>query len=135
MIQDTIDYNEYKYNERRESATFALRAFAAKIAGSIQQGILYLFLFASSLLVVSNQIANYEREYVGNTDKILEEASKITGATNIDLWQRVVFHIGFTVIPMVLFLATFLIIKFKYKITEESHKDMLLQIEARKTNK
>ena len=132
MIQDTIDYNEYKYNERRESATFALRAFAAKIAGSIQQGVLYLFLFASSLLVVSNQIANLEREHVGNNDVILDAASKITGANNIDLWQRVVFHVGFTVVPMVLFLATFLIIKFKYKITEESHKNMLLEIEARK---
>ena len=31
-----------------------------------------------------------------------------------------------------LFLATFLIIKFKYKITEESHKEMLQAIEERK---
>lgn len=132
MIQDTIDYNEYKFNERRESATFALRAFAAKIAGSVQQGVLYLFLVASSLLVVSNQIANLEREHVGNKDFIIESASKLTGAENIELWQRVVFHIGFTIVPMVLFLASFLIIKFKYNITEEKHKMMLDEIEARK---
>ena len=132
MIQDTIDYNEYKFNERRESATFALRAFAAKIAGSIQQGVLYLFLVASSLLVVSNQIANWEREFVGDRDTILQHAATITGAANIELWQRVVFHIGFTIVPMVLFLATFIIIKAKYKITEESHTQMLAEIEARK---
>jgi melibiose permease/lactose/raffinose/galactose permease len=132
MIQDTIDYNEYKFNERRESATFALRAFAAKIAGSVQQGVLYIFLVASSLLVVSNQIANLEREHVGNKDFIIESASKLTGAENIELWQRVVFHIGFTIVPMVLFLASFLIIKFKYNITEEKHKMMLDEIEARK---
>lgn len=132
MIQDTIDYNEYKFNERRESATFALRAFAAKIAGSVQQGVLYIFLVASSLLVVSNQIANLERQYVGQSQIIIEEASKITGALNIELWQRVLFHIGFTIVPMLLFLASFLIIKFKYKITEESHIMMLEEIEARK---
>jgi melibiose permease/lactose/raffinose/galactose permease len=132
MIQDTIDYNEYKFGERRESATFALRAFSAKIAGSIQQGVLYLFLVGSSLLVVSNQIANWEREFAGLKDVILQHASTITGAENIELWQRVVFQVGFTVVPMVLFLLTFIIIKAKYKITEESHRKMLEEIEARK---
>ena len=132
MIQDTIDYNEYKFGERRESATFALRAFAAKIAGSVQQGVLYLFLVGSSLLVVSNQIANWEREFAGLKDVILQHASQVTGAENIELWQRIVFQIGFTVVPMLLFLATFLIIKLKYKITEESHAEMLKEIEAKK---
>jgi melibiose permease/lactose/raffinose/galactose permease len=134
MIQDTIDYNMYKYNERRESAIFSLRAFVAKLSGSIQQGILYIFLSVSSLFVVSNTIANLEREYVGNSDYIIQEASKITGAENIELWQRIVFHIGFTIIPLLLFLATYLVIKFKYKITEEAHEDMLKAIEERKAN-
>ena len=134
MIQDTIDYNMYKYNERRESAIFSLRAFVAKLSGSIQQGILYVFLSVSSLFVVSNTIANLEREYVGNSDYIIQEASKITGAENIELWQRIVFHIGFTIIPLLLFLATYLVIKFKYKITEEAHEDMLKAIEERKAN-
>ena len=133
MIQDTIDYNEYKFNERRESATFALRAFAAKIAGSIQQGVLYLFLFGSSLLTVSQQIANWEREHQGQSELIKDLANNVTGASNIELWQRVVFHIGFTIVPMLLFLATFLVIKFKYKITEEKHAEMLKVIEERKT--
>lgn len=132
MIQDTIDYNEYKFNERRESATFALRAFAAKIAGSIQQGVLFLFLSASSLLVVSNQIANWEREFAEDKATILDKAGAVTGAANIELWQRVVFQIGFTIVPMLLFLLTFIIIKTKYKITEEKHAEMLKVIEKRK---
>lgn len=130
MIQDTIDYNEYKYKERRESATFSLRAFSAKIASSIQQGILYLFLFVSALLVVSNNIANAEREFVGNAEQIYIEAEK--AISTIQDWQLIVFHIGFTIVPMVMFLTSYLIIRFKYKITEEKHQEMIRVIEARK---
>ena len=132
MIQDAIDYNMYKFNERRESAIFSLRAFVAKLSGSIQQGILYIFLSISSLLTVSNAIANLEKEYAGDSLTIIEEASKLTGAENIEMWQRVVFHIGFTIIPLVLFLATFLVVKYKYHITEQSHEEMLKTIEERK---
>ena len=132
MIQDTIDYNMYKFNEKREAPIFSLRAFTAKLSGSIQQGILYLFLLASSLFAVSNKIANLEREYQGQVDYIKEQADLITGSSNIDLWQRVVFHIGFTIIPLLLFLFTFLIIKFKYKINEEDHQMMVEEIKKRR---
>lgn len=134
MIQDTIDYNQYKFNERRESSIFSLRAFTAKFAGSIQQGILYVFLMASSLFAVSQSIANLEREYQGNSDYIKTQADLLTGATNIGLDQRVIFHIGFTIIPLLLFLGAFLIIKFKYKITEEYREKMLTEIAAREAS-
>lgn len=135
MIQDTIDYNEYKFKERRESAIFSLRAFSAKLASSIQQGILFLFLFMSSLLTVSNQIANWEREFANVADGkeiILNNATAITGVEAIGFTDRLIFHIGFTIVPMVLFLATFLLIKFKYKITEENHQKMVEIVEKRK---
>lgn len=132
MIQDTIDYNQYKFNERRESSIFSLRAFTAKLAGSVQQGILYIFLMLSALFQVSQSIANLEREFKGDADYIKAQADLLTGAENITLNQRVIFHVGFTIIPLLLFLGAFLIIKFKYKITEESHEKMLTEISQRK---
>ena len=133
MIQDTIDYNQYKFNERRESSIFSLRAFTAKLAGSIQQGILYVFLAASSLFTVSRNIANLEREYQGNSEFIKAQADLLTGASNIGLDQRVIFHLGFTIIPLLLFVGAFLLIKFKYKITEEEHKKIVTEISNRKS--
>lgn len=129
MIQDSIDYNEYKFFERRESPIFALRAFTAKIASSVQQGILYIFLLMSSLLAVSNNIANLEREYVGDSDLIKEEATKLTDS--IDSWQKIVFQIGFAIIPLLLILGCYLLIKFKYKITEEEHEKIVEELDKR----
>ncbi len=129
MIQDSIDYNEYKFNERRESAIFSLRAFTAKIASSLQQLVLYIFLSASSLLAISNGIANLEKEYVNQTEFIQNEATKLTDS--IELWQRIVFQVGFTLIPFICFLISYLIIKFKYNITEESHQQMIDELNKR----
>lgn len=131
MIQDSIDYNEYKFNERRESSIFSLRAFTAKIAGSIQQLILYISLISASLFTVSNKIANLEREFAGDKETILEEANKLTGPENIELWQRVVFQVGFCIIPLILFIITFILVKTKYKIDEKTHMKMVEEIEAR----
>lgn len=130
MIQDSIDYNEYKFNERRESSTFSLRAFTAKIGSSLQQLILYAFLLMAGLFSISNEIATLERQYMGDRDTIIMEVTKLMEGINHD--QLVIFHIGFTIIPLVLFLATFFVIRFKYKITEESHQMMVQEIAKRK---
>ena len=136
MIQDTIDFSEYKNKERREAATFSLRAFSAKMASSIQQGLLYLFLTISSLYVIQQQIASVEREFnVGGGAEILGENFVFDAVAPaieaIDHWQLIVFHIGFTLVPMLMFLASFLLIKFKYKINEENHASMIKAIDAR----
>ena len=136
MIQDTIDFNEYKNKERREAATFSLRAFSAKMASSIQQGLLYLFLTISSLYVIQQQIASVEREFnVGGGAEVLGETfvfDAVAPAINgIEHWQLIVFHVGFTIVPMLMFLTSFLLIKFKYKINEENHASMIKAIDAR----
>ena len=136
MIQDTIDFNEYKNKERREAATFSLRAFSAKMASSIQQGLLYLFLTISSLYVIQQQIASVEREFnVGGGAEVLGETfvfDTVAPAINgIEHWQLIVFHVGFTIVPMLMFLISFLLIKFKYKINEENHASMIKAIDAR----
>ncbi len=129
MIQDSIDYNEYKFNERRESATFSLRAFTAKIGSSLQQLFLFIFLSLSSLFAISNDIANLEKQFEGNHDVIVEQADILV--SGIENWQLIVFQIGFTIVPLLLFLGAFLIVRFKYKIDEDSHQMMVNEIEKR----
>ena len=142
MIQDSIEYNEYHFKERRESAVFSLRAFTAKLGSSLQQIVLYVSLLAGSLYTISNQISQAEMDaiakfgddavnvgqYVGNI------ANALTGFENVEFWQRLVYQIGFTIVPCLLMLACFIWIKCTYKITEENHEIMVLEIEKRHNN-
>lgn len=142
-IQDSIDYNEYKFFERRESAVFSLRALTAKLGSSIQQLILYFALLAGSLFSISNQISGLEADaiakYQDNADAVgqavRDQADAITGPEHVELWKRVVYQVGFTLVPLAFILACYLVTKFTYKITEESHAKMVEEINARKTNK
>lgn len=142
MIQDSIEYNEYHFNERRESAVFSLRAFTAKLGSSLQQVVLYVSLLAGSLYAISNTISQTEMEAIaqfGDNATLVGQmvagvADSITGAENVELWQRLVYQIGFTIVPGLLMLACFIWIRLTYKITEESHEIMVLEIEKRKTD-
>ena len=51
---------------------------------------------------------------------------------NIELWQRIVFQVGFCIVPLVLFILTFIIIKTKYKLDENEHSRIVKEIENRK---
>ena len=142
MKIDSIEYNEYHFKERRESAVFSLRAFTAKLGSSLQQVVLYVSLLAGALYSISNQISQAEMDaiaqfgddavnvgqYVGNI------ANALTGYENVELWQRIVYQVGFTIVPGLLMLACFIWIKCTYKITEENHEIMVLEIEKRRQN-
>lgn len=142
MIQDSIEYNEYKFNERRESAVFSLRAFTAKLGSTLQQLVLYFALLAGGLYAVSNQISGFEVEAISqfgdNAQKVGEfvssNADLITGIEHISLTSRVIYQVGFTLIPCLLMLACFIYVRKTYKITEESHELMVLELEKRKGN-
>ena len=53
---------------------------------------------------------------------------------NVEFWQRLVYQIGFTIVPGLLMLVCFIWIKCTYKITEENHEIMVLEIEKRHNN-
>lgn len=139
-IQDSIEYNEYKYNERRESAVFSLRAFTAKLGSSIQQVILYGALLAGGLLAISNQISGFESDAIiqfGDNATLVgqyvgEKADEIL--KTVELWQRIVFQVGFALVPMILMIACFFVTKYTYKINEENHSLMVQKINERKEN-
>lgn len=139
MIQDAIDYNQYKFKKRRESAVFSLRAFTAKMGSSLQQLVLFIALFAGSLFTISNNISGFETEAiaqfgdnataVGNA--VRDQADAITGFANVDLWQRVVYQVGFTLVPCLIMLACFLVVRFTYKLNEQNHSEIVASLEKR----
>lgn len=139
-IQDSIEYNEFKFGERRESAVFSLRALAAKLGSSIQQGVLYLALLIGGLLTISNSVSGFEQEAIVQfngdvaqiSEYVKEHADAITGTANVELWQRVVYQIGFTIVPMLFMVGCCIYLGATFRINEKSHEDMVKEIALRK---
>lgn len=61
-ITNTVEYNEYKTNERNESVIFSLRPFMAKMASALQQGLVVFVLVSSGIFVLSKNIDQLENQ-------------------------------------------------------------------------
>ena len=92
---------------------------------------------AGGLYSISNKISQIEQEAIA---KFGDDATKVGEyvrpladdvTSTVEQWQRIVYHIGFTLIPCLLILVCFIWIKKTYKITEESHIAMVKELENR----
>lgn len=136
MMTNTIEYNEYKFGERKEAIIFSLRPLTTKLASSLQQGVLYLFIALASLSGVITSISNYQNEQtLGNISALEMNSSCDAVLSTLSSWQVAIFKIGVAILPMVLFVVSYILIKKKYKIDEKTYNDMVKEIERRKQEK
>ena len=133
MMTNTIEYNEYKTGERKEAVIFSLRPLTAKISSAIMNGVTYIGLFATSLYGISKGIGDYEIEKgLGEVteQEVIENADKLIEGINFS--QIIWLKFFMCIIPLVLFIVSYLLIKKYYIIDEKHYKNMCEEIEQKK---
>lgn len=146
MMQDSIDYQEWKFGERKESVAFAWRPLTVKIGSALQRGIILAAYAVSGVSVTINGISTAEglnnsgwyREHPnGGTVDGVTHAGSLSSDTsllisNVDKHQQLsvlgLIIIGFIVVCL---LAMFLILKFGYKIDEKKEEEILSDLKLR----
>lgn len=132
MFTNTIEYNEYKTNERHETIIFSIRPFIVKIASAIQQAIVVLVLIASGIYGLSQQIANLEiQKNFGeiSSDFLSTRAAEIIQMATTDM--KLILRLGMVAIPLILYLSCYIIVKKRYKIDEQMYDQMVSEIGVR----
>jgi melibiose permease/lactose/raffinose/galactose permease len=130
MMENTIEYNEWKSGERKEAVSFSLRPLTAKLASSLQQGVVYLTLLISGALLVTEKISELEiAKGFDDSLEIIDDANILIQNGNHNM---VVLTLIMTVLPFVLYVSAYLILHFKYKIDEEKYAEILSDLEERK---
>lgn len=144
MFQDAIDYNEWKYGERKESICFAWRPLDVKVASGLNIGLRNLVFLATGTMSFINVISNMEglkngyafgadgkSEYtvdgVTNTfNGFLEQArSQITSN------QLVLFGIIVIVVIVLAYTASYLCLHFGFKVDEKMEEKIVKELEER----
>ena len=137
MFQDAIDYNEYKFGERKESITSAWRPLDVKLSSALLRGFQFIIFSVSGLLVAVNGISTAESEHnvfvathPGETDtnfinKINEIQASVKGE------QIMIAGILIVVILVAAIVAAWCLMHFGYSITEEQHKEIVVELEKR----
>ena len=145
MFQDSIDYNEYEFGERKESVISAWRPLDVKLGSALLRGFQYLVFLTAGVMGVVNGISNAEGTLNAETgaaiaagDKAAEEAA-ITKFVNkiqelmqgVDSKSMVIIGIWIIVILVACFVGVWLLIHFGYKISEERHTEIVQELEKR----
>ena len=140
MFQDAIDYQEWKFGERKEAIAFAWRPLDVKLGSAVQTGIRNLTFMITGTQVVLNGISTAEghRIYDPSTgeyiykgtaesfDKEIKDLYEVFNPTKRD--SLVLFGVIIIGIIIVVFTACFLLLKFGYKITEEKEAQIVADL-------
>ena len=131
MLNNTIEYDEYRFSERHDSVISAVRSFSVKLAGALNQGISALVLILSGIYVTSQGISELEIEVGKGTltsESALSQANEAIAA--VQPWQTFALRLGMVLIPVQTLLAAYLLIRKKYRISEEEYDRMVGEMKA-----
>lgn len=132
-MQNSIEYNEWKTGERKESTASSLRPLTAKFGSATQQLVLWATLLGSGLLEISNSISDSELK-VNFGDLTAEQAATdISNAIGgIQSWQMVMMGIGMVLVSLLLIAVAYFVVHKFYFIDEKKYKEICDDIAKRK---
>ncbi len=138
MLQDSIDYNEYKFGDRKESIISAWRPLDVKLSSAMLR-VFQIIIFASAgLLDAVNAISNAEQAHniwVGTThepgevDPFDETIQSIQSGINPASLR--VAGILIVVILVAAVVAAWAVLHFGYKIDEKFHAQIVDELSKR----
>ena len=143
MFQDSIDYNEYEFGERKESVISAWRPLDVKLGSALLRGFQYLIFLSAGVMPVVNGISNAEGQLNADMaavagDKAAEEAvtngfvAKIQNLMDgVTSKSMVIIGIWVIIILAACFAAVWALIHFGYKIDEKRHLEIVQELEQR----
>ena len=132
MFQDSIDYNEYQFGERKESVISAWRPLDVKLGSALLRGFQYLIFLSAGVMSTVNGISNAEGNLNSGaltSEKFVAEIQKLMNG--IKSSSLSIIGIWVVVILVGCFAAVYCLIHFGYKISDERHAEMVKELEER----
>lgn len=141
MFQDSIDYGEWKYGERKESISFAWRPLDVKLASGLNRGLQWAVFAITGTSAAINAISNAEGTYnaqIQNATKAeIETATALRDNTIASYMESIsraqLIKFGVIVIGVILisFIASWALLHFGYKLDEKQMETVVKELEER----
>lgn len=148
MYQGAIDYQEWKFGERKESVAFAWRPLTVKLSSAMLRLFQAIIFAAAGASAYFTAVSNAEGDYnmIANTvdastpagQAAIEAAAAARNLSIYNAWQKVepsqlVVYGAITVgVILVSMLVVLLLLRFKYEIPEELSAQITEELAARK---
>lgn len=138
MLSNTIEYDQWKNGRRNESIIFTVRSFMVKLATAFEQGLYVLIVLITGFKGITDAISDLEISY-----NSMVEAGSITSAAAGDAIKAgadalllnsnplIAFglSIGMCLIPAILYVVQYFIVKKNYIIDEPFYEKLCNDID------
>jgi Na+/melibiose symporter-like transporter len=133
MMQNSIEYNEWKFGERKEAIAFSWRPLDAKLSSALKQGLYLLTLVASGTLSVYNQIDDITEKVQTNAETESQAESDVQNAIG-RLSTENINSFGYWMVGTLIVCITiaYLAIELGFHLSEEDHKKIMKELADRK---
>ena len=132
MINNTIEYDEYRYHQRHDSVISAVRSFSVKLAAGVNQGLSTLVLIFSGIYATSRKISGLEMaagQGEMSSEEVLLQATAYLG--DVLPSQGFVLRLGMTLLPIATIFGMYVLLRRKYKIDEAEYARLVEALEKR----
>lgn len=106
FIADSAEYGQWKLGRRNEAVTFALQPFVYKLSNALTTGVLGMTLM------------------IGGVTEVVDQ---------LDAFGRSTIKVSMIVLPMILVLVSFLILRAKYKLDERTYAGIVADLRERES--
>lgn len=132
MLTNTIEYDDWKHHERNDAVTFSVRPFMVKLSGAIQYLIVSIILVVCGLYSITNNIGQIVTDIDKGIQTEVEGVNKINELlAQVGSGQMTGLTICMTVIPALMLVVSYIVLKKKYIIDEELYDQMVKEIKER----
>ena len=132
MFQDSIDYHEHEFGERKESVISAWRPLDVKLGSALLRGFQYLIFLSAGVMATVNGISTAEGKLNSGEYNSESFVAKITELMDgVKRSSLVIIGVWVAVILVACFVAVWALIHFGYKIDEKRHQEIVAELEQR----
>ena len=141
LMQNAIDYNEWKYGERKESICFAWRPLDVKLCSGLNRGLQWLVYATTGTVAFINAVSDAEGQYnsvaysgdeaAAKAAADVRDAAIASASANISRSSLVAF--GSIVIGTILVsvIIAYLLLRFGFKVYEKEEAQIVKELEER----
>ncbi len=139
LMQNAIDYNEWKFGERKESICFAWRPLDVKLCSGMNRGLQYIVYLATGTSAFINAISNAEADYnsvaYNGGDKAAAEATRnaAIAEAGANITQQSLITFGTIVVGTILVsvVIAYVLLRFGFKVYEDEEAKIVKDLAER----
>lgn len=132
-IINTVEYNEYLFNERDEAIISSLRPFLTKMAAALVIALTSLTYILFGVTDITNRISFFENNA---TQGLITEEAKLSGIADViktvSVGQTTGLFITMTCLPFALMLTAYLLYQKKYTLDEDKYEQIVRFLSEKK---